>query len=278
MPVHLVNPNDNSFGIGIIVPRWLYVLAAATPERFGVPSVVDETLDPLDLASVSPGDVVGIGIHTLNALRGTRWAASRRSGERMSSTEAFTPPCIPRNRSSRAPPPRWCGAMETSSGAQVLEDAARGTSPARIRRRANRRRPVLSREVGPSSRGSLHAGLGADGARLSQALLVLLRVAHRRPKAAAALLGRHHGRSGPASQDGFSFHSSRRRQLLSGDQARPRARGEARTTRRPARGADRHPRRALRADGPALEASPRHGLPHADHHGGGGRSRSTCRR
>jgi radical SAM superfamily enzyme YgiQ (UPF0313 family) len=70
MSVHLVNPNDNSFGIGIIVPRWLYVLAAATPERFGVPSIVDETLDAFDPSKVSPGDVVGIGIHTLNALRG----------------------------------------------------------------------------------------------------------------------------------------------------------------------------------------------------------------
>ncbi len=70
MSVHLVNPNDNSFGIGIIVPRWLYVLASATPERFGVPSIVDETLDALDPQTVAPGDVVGIGIHTLNALRG----------------------------------------------------------------------------------------------------------------------------------------------------------------------------------------------------------------
>jgi hypothetical protein len=64
MSVHLVNPNDNSFGIGIIVPRWLYVLASATPERFGVPRVIDETLDALDPETVTPGDVVGIGIHT----------------------------------------------------------------------------------------------------------------------------------------------------------------------------------------------------------------------
>ncbi len=70
MTVHLVNPNDNAFGIGIIVPRWLYVLAGATPHRFGVPAVVDETLEPLDLDTIKPGDVVGIGVHTLNALRG----------------------------------------------------------------------------------------------------------------------------------------------------------------------------------------------------------------
>jgi 3,4-dihydroxy 2-butanone 4-phosphate synthase/GTP cyclohydrolase II len=33
MSVHLVNPSDNSFGTAVITPRWLFVLAAATPER-----------------------------------------------------------------------------------------------------------------------------------------------------------------------------------------------------------------------------------------------------
>jgi radical SAM superfamily enzyme YgiQ (UPF0313 family) len=70
MHIHLINPSHVSFGIGVITPRWLYVLAAATPRSFGDPSVVDETLEPLDLATVGPGDVVGIGIHTGNARRG----------------------------------------------------------------------------------------------------------------------------------------------------------------------------------------------------------------
>ncbi len=70
MRVHLVNPSDLSFGTAVITPRWLYVLAAATPDRFGTPLIVDETLEPLDPATVSAGDVVGIGIHTANALRG----------------------------------------------------------------------------------------------------------------------------------------------------------------------------------------------------------------
>jgi len=68
--VHLVNPSDLSFGTAVITPRWLYVLAAATPEHYGTPAIVDETLDPFDLDTVAPGDVVGIGIHTGNALRG----------------------------------------------------------------------------------------------------------------------------------------------------------------------------------------------------------------
>ena len=70
MRVHLVNPSDLSFGTAVITPRWLYVLAAATPERFGTPVIVDETLEPLDLQTIERGDVVGIGIHTGNALRG----------------------------------------------------------------------------------------------------------------------------------------------------------------------------------------------------------------
>ena len=31
MTIYLVNPSHVSFGIGVITPRWLYVLAAATP-------------------------------------------------------------------------------------------------------------------------------------------------------------------------------------------------------------------------------------------------------
>ena len=80
MRVHLVNPSDLSFGTAVITPRWLYVLAAATPERYGVPAIVDETLDPFDADTVSPRDVVGIGIHTGNALRG--YEVGRRARDR----------------------------------------------------------------------------------------------------------------------------------------------------------------------------------------------------
>jgi radical SAM superfamily enzyme YgiQ (UPF0313 family) len=70
MRVHLINPNHLSYGVGVITPRWLYVLAGATPESFGDPVIVDESLEPLDPSSIAPGDLVGIGIHTGNALRG----------------------------------------------------------------------------------------------------------------------------------------------------------------------------------------------------------------
>lgn len=70
MVVHLINPSDISFGTAVITPRWLYVLASATPRSFGDPHIIDETLDQIDPACIQPGDVVGIGIHTGNALRG----------------------------------------------------------------------------------------------------------------------------------------------------------------------------------------------------------------
>src|SRR3954464_12344700 len=72
MRVHLINPSALAFGVGVITPRWLYVLAAATPERYGDPIITDETLDPWDPTTVSAGDVVGIGIHTGNAVDGYR--------------------------------------------------------------------------------------------------------------------------------------------------------------------------------------------------------------
>ncbi len=70
MAVHLVNPSDNSFGTAVITPRWLFVLAAATPASFNDPILVDESIEPLDPATIAAGDVVGISVHTGNALRG----------------------------------------------------------------------------------------------------------------------------------------------------------------------------------------------------------------
>lgn len=70
MRIILVNPSDVAFGVGVITPRWLYVLAAATPAKYGDPVIVDETLEAINPEQIHTGDVVGIGIHTANALRG----------------------------------------------------------------------------------------------------------------------------------------------------------------------------------------------------------------
>jgi radical SAM superfamily enzyme YgiQ (UPF0313 family) len=70
MRVHLVNPSDNSFGTAVITPRWLFVLAAATPQTVGDPILVDESLEQIVPETILPGDIVGIGVHSGNALRG----------------------------------------------------------------------------------------------------------------------------------------------------------------------------------------------------------------
>ena len=55
MRVHLINPSEVSFGTAVITPRWLYVLAAATPASFGDPYLVDETLETLDPLDIQAG-------------------------------------------------------------------------------------------------------------------------------------------------------------------------------------------------------------------------------
>ena len=78
--VHLINPSNVSFGVAVITPRWLFVLASATGTAWGDPVIVDETLETIDPETISAGDVVGIGIHTGNARRG--YAIGRIARER----------------------------------------------------------------------------------------------------------------------------------------------------------------------------------------------------
>ena len=80
MSVHLINPSDNSFGTAVITPRWLFVLAAATPEVAGDPILVDESLEQVDPETIHAGDIVGVSVHTGNALRG--YAVGRMARER----------------------------------------------------------------------------------------------------------------------------------------------------------------------------------------------------
>ena len=86
MSVHLVNPSDNSFGTAVITPIWLFVLAAETPRAAGDPILVDESLEQIVPESIMPGDIVGISVHTGNALRGyevgSDGSRTRRMGRR----------------------------------------------------------------------------------------------------------------------------------------------------------------------------------------------------
>jgi hypothetical protein len=84
--VFLVNPSNVTPGYSFITPRWLFVLAGATPvELAGDPILTDESLERFDPNQLSPGDIVG--------RRGAPpwWSA------------AFTPRSFPRSRCAWAP-------------------------------------------------------------------------------------------------------------------------------------------------------------------------------
>src|ERR1043166_5987711 len=71
--VVLVNPANATVGYSVITPRWLYVIAGATPtELVGDPIIVDEPITAFDPQQVRAGDIVGVGIHTGNCRPGYR--------------------------------------------------------------------------------------------------------------------------------------------------------------------------------------------------------------
>ena len=80
--VILVNPSGSTLGFSFITPRWMFVIAQATPsERIADPILVDETVEKFNPQIVRPGDIVGIGISSGNCREGYRvLAAAKRQG------------------------------------------------------------------------------------------------------------------------------------------------------------------------------------------------------
>ena len=78
MTIHLVNEPS-------VLRRWRRHAAVAVRAGrghtgpYGRPRIVDETLEPLDFDTVQAGDIVGIGIHIGNALRGYEIGAAARA-------------------------------------------------------------------------------------------------------------------------------------------------------------------------------------------------------
>jgi radical SAM superfamily enzyme YgiQ (UPF0313 family) len=72
--VILVNPALSTAGYSFITPRWLYVMAQATPvDLVGDPILVDESIERFNPEQlVEPGDIVGISISSGNCMPGYR--------------------------------------------------------------------------------------------------------------------------------------------------------------------------------------------------------------
>jgi radical SAM superfamily enzyme YgiQ (UPF0313 family) len=71
--VILVNPSMTTFGYSFFTPRWLFVIAQATPaDVVGDALIVDESIQRFDSSVVDPGDIVGIGISSGNCTAGYR--------------------------------------------------------------------------------------------------------------------------------------------------------------------------------------------------------------
>ena len=158
MRVFLVNPSHVSFGTAVITPRWLYVLAGATPARWGDPIVADETLEPFDAAQVAPGDVVGIGIHTGNALRGYTLGQLARARGAYVVFGGIHSTLYP----AEALAAGGAHAVVRGDGdviwAKVIEDCA-AERRVRFTKRKNRRRDVQARPVGSPAEGPVHVGI-----------------------------------------------------------------------------------------------------------------------
>ena len=243
MRVHLVNPSDNSFGTAVITPRWLFVLAAATPAAVGDPILVDESLEQIVPESIQPGDIVGISVHTGNALRGYAVGRMARARGAWVVYGGIHATLFPEEALERGQAHAVVKGDGDLAWAKVVTDCLAGNARKNLRRRPHRRQRIPLRALGPDGSREIYVGLGANHSRLPQALLLLQRLAHRRTEAAPAQIPKRRRRNHRAAPPRFSLHRPGRRQLLSRHVYRsaPRARaGQHRQARR----AHRHSQRA----------------------------------
>ena len=124
--VILVNPSEVNMGYSFITPRWLYVIAQATPQEIaGDPIIADEVIERFDASTVMPGDIVGIGINTGNCVSGYRVVREAKRRGAIVIVGGIHATIFPEE-----PLQMGANAVVTGNGdlvwRQVLEDAIRG--------------------------------------------------------------------------------------------------------------------------------------------------------
>ena len=220
------------------------------------------------LDSVAPGDVVGIGIHTANALRGYEIGRVARAAGAIvvfGGIHATLYPDEAREHGQRARGRQGRRRSDLGDGSRRLRGrsaASRSTTAA-----ASRATPSLPArwDLLPADRymwGSVQTVRGCP-----EALFVLLGLAHRRPEAATARRRRGRARGRGAAPTRLPIHPALRRQLLSGHAGRSRNGRARRSDRAQLENAAGAAPGALRADGAARAAAGRPRVLHADHDG-----------
>ena len=242
-----------SFGVAVITQlRWLFVLAGATPATWGDPVLCDETLEPFDFSRrVARRRRRHRHPHGQCPPR-LRGGTGRTRARRTRRLRRHPRDAVPRRGArARRRPRRRQGRRRYHLG-QGRPGLRRRHATARLRGGTHRRRLQFKParwDLLPEERYMW--AIGADRARLPEALLVLLGLAHRRPAAAAAR------RSTPSSGEivelrrrGFRFIA------LADDNFYPvpladlaHGRGGGQNPDAPARVTGGPPRRAVRADG-----------------------------
>ncbi len=218
--------------------------------------------------TVSKGDVIGIGIHTLNALRGYEVGRAARERGAFVIYGGIHSTLFPDE------PFEHGGAHAVAKGdgdrvwPAVLDDCKNGTLQRVYDGGKIEGGSMLKARWDLLPRDKYMIASVQTVRGCPEALLVLLGVAHRRPEAARARIERGDRGAGRAAPPRLPLRRARRRQLLPGH-ARRLAHGRS-----PRRQVDLQPaqgdsRRTLRVDGGAVEAAFRHELLHADHHGSG---------
>ena len=130
--------------------------------------LVDETLALLDLATIQPGDVVGIGVHTGNALRGYEVGRNARARGAYVIYGGIHATLYPEEALELG------GAHAVVKAMAMLFGRTRWLTASAARRRPFTRAAAsmltsFRRPMGPDSAQELYVGLGANGSRLSQA-------------------------------------------------------------------------------------------------------------